>query len=199
MLPPLTEPNAGFTHGEAFLRAFPLSLELEMTMQGVNKVILMGRLGADPESRMTPNGQQVCTLRLATSESYTKDGQREEKTEWHRVVLWGKLAELASKYLRKGRACYLEGKIQTRSWDDQQGQKRYSTEIVANVLQFVDSGANRQNEMNDAPSDMGGDAYAGGSSGYSAPQMPTYDTPTRSAGGAPSGYKAPDIDEDVPF
>ena len=93
-------------------------------MQGVNKVILLGRLGADPESRMTPSGQQVCTLRMATSESFTKEGQREERTEWHRVVLWGRLAELASKYLRKGRACYVEGKIQTRQWDDQQEWKQ---------------------------------------------------------------------------
>jgi single-strand DNA-binding protein len=175
-------------------------------MQGVNKVILLGRLGADPESRMTPSGQQVCTLRLATSESFTKDGQREERTEWHRIVLWGRLAELASKYLRKGRACYVEGKIQTRSWDDQQGQKRYTTEVVANTLQFVDSGNGRQNDMGDVPAEQG-ETYGGGTSsygsnaggGYSSPQMPSYDASGARPNAGGSSYKAPDIDEDVPF
>jgi single-strand DNA-binding protein len=172
-------------------------------MQGVNKVILLGRLGADPESRMTPSGQQVCSLRLATSESYQKDGQREEKTEWHSVVLWGRLAELASKYLRKGRSCYVEGRIQTRSWDDPQGQKRYKTEIVASQLQFVDSAAGRQNETGDAPSEPaesygGSSGSAGGyGGGHSAPST-GYDAPQGRSSPA-SSYKAPDIDEDVPF
>jgi len=110
-------------------------------MSGVNKVILVGRLGAEPEVRNTPNGQQVATLSLATSESWMKDGKKEEKTEWHRVVLWGRQAELAGKYLKKGRMVYIEGKLQTRSWDDKQGQKRYTTEVIANNLQFIDSGA----------------------------------------------------------
>jgi single-strand DNA-binding protein len=107
-------------------------------MSGVNKVILVGRLGADPEVRSTPTGAFVCTLSIATSETWVKDGNREEKTEWHRVVLWGKTAELAQKYLKKGRMVYIEGKLQTRSWQDQQGQKRYTTEIVAGNLQFID-------------------------------------------------------------
>jgi single-strand DNA-binding protein len=180
-------------------------------MQGVNKVILIGRLGADPESRMTPNGQQVCSLRVATSESYQKDGQREEKTEWHSVVLWGRLAELASKYLRKGRSCYIEGRIQTRSWDDPQGQKRYKTEIVANQLQFIDSATGRQNDVGgDMPADTGDASYGGGNGGngggnagggYGGGQQPGgYDAPQgRSAPAGGNSYKAPDIDEDVPF
>jgi single-strand DNA-binding protein len=110
-------------------------------MSGVNKVILVGRLGVDPEVRSTPSGVQVCSMSLATSETWMKDGKREEKTEWHKVVLWGRQAELAQKYLKKGRMVYIEGKLQTKTWQDQQGQKRYTTEVVANNLQFIDGGA----------------------------------------------------------
>jgi len=108
----------------------------------VNKVILLGNLGADPEVRTTPQGQLVATLSLATSESFKdKHGSRHERTEWHRVVLWGQQAELAQRYLQKGRKVYIEGRLTTRSWDDQQtGQKRYSTEIVASQMTFVDRG-----------------------------------------------------------
>ena len=113
---------------------------MEWSMSGVNKVILLGNIGADPEVRTTPGGAMVATLSIATSESFTgKDGQRQERTEWHRVVLWNKLAELAQRFLAKGRKVYLEGRLQTRSWDDQQsGQKRYATEIVASQMTFVD-------------------------------------------------------------
>lgn len=109
----------------------------------VNKVILIGNLGADPEVRQTAGGQDVATLSLATSESFTgRDGQRQERTEWHRVIVWGKLAELAQRYLQKGRKVFVEGRIQTRSWDDAQaGVKRYATEIVATELTFLDGGA----------------------------------------------------------
>ncbi len=109
-------------------------------MSGVNKVIILGRLGTDPEFRSTPNGAQVCTLSVATSENWVKDGKKEERTEWHRVIFWGKQAELAGKYLKKGRQVYLEGRLQTRSWQDAQGQKRFTTEIVGNTMQFIDSG-----------------------------------------------------------
>ena len=111
-------------------------------MSGVNKVILVGRLGTDPEVRSTPNGSQVCSLSIATSETWVKDGKREEKTEWHKIVLWGRQAELAQKYLKKGRMVYIEGKLQTRNWQDQQGQKRYTTEVIANNLQFIDGAGN---------------------------------------------------------
>ncbi|MBE7450587.1 MAG: single-stranded DNA-binding protein [Kofleriaceae bacterium] len=99
---------------------------------GVNKVILIGHLGADPDMRYTPSGAGVCELRLATSESWKdKNGQRQERTEWHRIVVWGKTAEICAKYLAKGRQVYIEGRIQTRSYDDKEGQKRYITEIIA--------------------------------------------------------------------
>lgn len=105
----------------------------------VNKVILLGNLGADPEVRFTQGGQAVATFRMATSESWTdrSSGQRQERTEWHRVVAWGRLAELCGEYLRKGRQCYVEGRIQTREWQDKEGQKRYTTEIVASQVVFL--------------------------------------------------------------
>lgn len=104
----------------------------------VNKVMLLGRLGQDPELRYTPSGSAVCNFSVATSENWTdKSGQRQERTEWHRIVVWGKLAELCNQYLAKGRQLYLEGKIQTRSWDGQDGQKRYTTEVHAQTVQFI--------------------------------------------------------------
>jgi len=99
-------------------------------MGSVNKVILVGNLGRDAEVRYTPGGAAVATLSLATTEVFKdKDGQRQEQTEWHRVVLWGKTAETLSEYLRKGKQIYVEGRLQTRSWDDKEGKKRYTTEI----------------------------------------------------------------------
>ena len=93
----------------------------------VNKVIILGRLGQDPELKYTAGGSAVCNFSLATSESWTdRNGQKQEKTEWHRVVVWGKLAELCNQYLSKGRQAYVEGKLATRSWEDQNGQKRYT-------------------------------------------------------------------------
>ena len=108
--------------------------------RGVNKVILIGNLGSDPEVKYTPNGAPVANFSLATSESWNdKDGQRQERTEWHRLVLWSKLAEIAGQYLKKGAKIYVEGRLQTRSWDDQSGQKRYMTEVVVNDMQMLDS------------------------------------------------------------
>ena len=107
-------------------------------MSGVNKVILIGNLGANPELRYTQGGQPVANLRIATTERWTdKAGQKQEATEWHRVVLWGKQAEIAGQYLVKGRQVYIEGRIRTRQWQDQQGQKRYTTEIVARNVQML--------------------------------------------------------------
>jgi single-strand DNA-binding protein len=105
----------------------------------VNKVILLGRLGQDPELKHTPSGAAVCNFSLATSETWNdkNSGQKQEKTEWHRVVVWGKLAELCNQYLAKGRQAFVEGRLQTRSWDDKQGQKRYTTEINATTVQFI--------------------------------------------------------------
>jgi single-strand DNA-binding protein len=136
----------------------------------VNKVILIGNLGADPEVRTTPQGQMVSTISIATSESFTgRDGARQERTEWHRVVLWGKLAELAQRYLQKGRKVYIEGRIQTRSWDDQQsGQKRYSTEVVANQMVFIDSGGRGEPTGAEEFGAGGGGGYGGGPGGGGA-------------------------------
>jgi single-strand DNA-binding protein len=107
-------------------------------MSGVNKVIIVGRLGTDPEMKTISNNQTVTRLSVATSENWTdRDGRRQERTEWHRIVTWGKLAEICGKHLVKGRQVYVEGRLQTRSWEDQQGQKRYTTEIVANTVQFL--------------------------------------------------------------
>ena len=112
--------------------------------RGVNKVILVGNLGNDPEVRFTPNGSAIANLSLATSESW-KDrntGQQQERTEWHRVVIFGKTAEIAQQYLRKGSKVYIEGKLQTRKWQGQDGQDRYTTEVVVDItgqMQMLDS------------------------------------------------------------
>ena len=140
---------------------------------GVNKVILVGNLGADPDMRYTPSGQGVCELRLATNESWTdKNGQRQERTEWHRVVVWGKRAEICSKYLSKGRQVYVEGRIQTRSYDDKEGNKRYMTEIIANDVQFLGGGGRegagggrRDSDAPPPPSDADFGGYGGGGGG----------------------------------
>ena len=104
----------------------------------VNKVILLGRLGQDPELKYTPGGAAVCNFSMATTEAWTdKQGQKQEKTEWHRIVVWGKLAELCNQYLAKGRQAFVEGRLQTRSWDDKDGTKRYTTETMATTVQFI--------------------------------------------------------------
>lgn len=104
----------------------------------VNKVMIIGRLGQDPELKYTPAGAAVCNFSLATSDAWTdKSGQKQERTEWHRVVVWGKLAELCNQYLAKGRQAFIEGSLQTRSWEDQNGQKRYTTEINCRNVQFL--------------------------------------------------------------
>ncbi|MDG1779646.1 MAG: single-stranded DNA-binding protein [Flavobacteriales bacterium] len=108
-------------------------------MAGINKVILLGNLGRDPEMRHLPTGVAVCTFSIATSETYTdkQSGEKRTNTEWHNVVLWRRLAETAEKYLHKGSQVYIEGKIRTRSWEDESGQKRYTTEIVGDVMQLL--------------------------------------------------------------
>jgi single-strand DNA-binding protein len=142
-------------------------------MSGVNKVILIGNLGANPEMRNTQGGQTVANLRIATTERWTdKNGQKQEATEWHRVVVWGKQAEIAGQYLTKGRQIYVEGSIRTRQWQDQQGQKRYSTEIVARNFQMIGGRSDSPRE------DMGA-------------TVPPDDNATADFGGGP--------DDDIPF
>jgi len=120
----------------------------------INKVILVGRLGKDPEIRSTPNGNSVAKFTIATDERFTdKNGEKQERTEWHNITAWGKLAEICGQYLRKGKLVYIEGSIRTDSWDDKEsGQKRYRTEIVANTMKMLD----RKGDEN-----SGGGQYAG--------------------------------------
>jgi len=145
-----------------------------MASRGVNKVILIGNLGQDPEVRYMPNGGAVCNITVATSETW-KDkntGENQEKTEWHRVVMFRRLAEIAGEYLKKGSKVYLEGRLQTRKWQDQQGQDRYTTEIVADQMQMLgragDEGGLRgglRGRRGQVPSEEGltGDRQTGGS------------------------------------
>jgi single-strand DNA-binding protein len=143
--------------------------------RGVNKVILIGNLGKDPEVRYMPNGQAVANVTIATSETW-KDktsGEQKEQTEWHRVVFFRRLAEIAGEYLKKGSKVYIEGRLQTRKWQNKEGQDQYTTEIVANEMQMLDS--------------------KGGSSNYSSqpPEMDTASEPRMAAAG--------DFDDDIPF
>ncbi len=133
-------------------------------MAGVNKVILVGRLGADPEIRYTPSGAAVANFTLATSENWKdKDGNKQEKTEWHKIVVFSKLAEICGQYLNKGKQIYIEGRIQTRQWEDRDGNKKYTTEIVANQMQMLGSpGQNQnQNQNQSAPANAGSAPRAG--------------------------------------
>lgn len=135
---------------------------------GVNKVILIGRLGKDPEVRYTSAGGAVGNFTLATSESWTdKTGQKQEKTEWHRIVAWGKLAEICGQYLSKGKQTYVEGKLQTREWVDKEGQKKYTTEVVAMNIQFLGAAGDRS--TNNTATDF---ASSSPSSGFEMPQEP---------------------------
>ena len=154
-------------------------------MAGVNKVIIVGRLGADPESKQVGASGTVCRLSVATSENWVdKDGQKQERTEWHRIVVWGKLAEICGRHLSKGRQVYVEGRLQTRSWEDQQGQKKYSTEIVANTVQFLGAPGERA----EGPSSSGSSSRSQANTGADA-------------GGFQDFSPEPSFDtsEDIPF
>jgi single-strand DNA-binding protein len=119
----------------------------------VNRVTLIGRLGAEPESRSFPSGGSVCNLRVATSETWKdkQTGERQERTEWHRVVLRNKLGEIAQQYLHKGSQVYLEGRVQTRKWQNQQGQDQYTTEVVCHEMTMLDSKGDNSASVNNAP------------------------------------------------
>jgi single-strand DNA-binding protein len=155
----------------------------------VNKVILVGNLGVKPEIRYTPGGQAVANFRIATNERWGgRDGQpAQERTEWHNIVVWGKTAENCGKYLDKGRQVYIEGRLQTREWQDKEGQKRYTTEIVAQTVQFLGGQGGR-----------GGEAGSGG--GMGDERMPA----SVSSGGVGDDFGGGDIgsggsDDDLPF
>lgn len=165
---------------------------------GVNKVILIGNLGADPEVRFTPGGQAVANFRIATSESWVdKNGQKQERTEWHRIVVWGKLAELCGEYLKKGRQCYVEGRLQTREWTDKENRKNYTTEVVANAVTFLGGGGR------DAGDGMGGGGGGGGGGRRQFSQPRGGDNndygqpPPDDMGGGPGG--GGNGDDDIPF
>ncbi len=158
----------------------------------VNKVILVGRLGRDPETRYTSGGQAVANFSLATDESYKdKNGERQKRTEWHRITAWGKLAEICQQYLKKGTMVYIEGRIQSREWQDKEGQKRTSYDIVANTMKMLSSRAEG--------AAAGGGASRSGSDDFESHAVPADDSygGGSGAGHAPSG---PEIsDEDIPF
>ena len=127
-------------------------------MAGVNKVILVGNLGSDPEVRSTPGGQRVANFRLATSRSWTgQDGQKQEKTEWHSIVAWGKLADIVERYLQKGKQVYVEGRLETRNWQDKEsGQTRYKTEVVCETMQMLGRPGERTSDPGADPGSRGG-------------------------------------------
>lgn len=164
-----------------------------MASRGINKVILVGNLGQDPETRFMPSGGAVTNVTIATSETW-KDkasGQQQEKTEWHRVVFFDRLAEIAGEYLKKGSKVYVEGKLQTRKWQDNNGQDRYTTEIRANELQMLDSRG----------AASGGGEY-NQDSGYGSSPAPSSNAPQASKPSAESGAQAKsfdDFDDDIPF
>lgn len=178
-----------------------------MASRGVNKVILVGNLGQDPEVRYMPNGGAVTNITLATSESWRdkQTGENKEITEWHRVVLFGKLAEVAGEYLRKGSQVYIEGQLRTRKWQDQGGQDRYTTEVVVNVGGTMQMLGGRQGGNGGAP--------AGGqnnNNGWGQPQQPQGGNQFSGGGNAPAARpqqnSAPasseppmDFDDDIPF
>ena len=134
-------------------------------MAGVNKVIIVGNVGRDPEVRFTKAGTAVATFSVATSERFKdRDGQPQERTEWHRVVAWAQLADICGKYLRKGKQVYIEGRLQTRDWEDKDGHKRYTTEVIANVMQMLgrreDDGGGYSDESFGRGGAAGGDPMA---------------------------------------
>ena len=151
-------------------------------MASVNKVILIGNLGRDPETRYMPDGGAVANVSIATTDTWKdKNGEKQEKTEWHRVAFFGKLAEIAGEYLKKGSQVYVEGRLQTRKWPDKDGQDKYTTEIIADRMQMLGS---RQG--------MGGGDREGGGERESS-------RPAAKPAGKPSGSKFDDFEDDIPF
>ena len=156
--------------------------------RGVNKVIIIGNLGADPETRAMPSGSSVANLRIATTESWRdkQSGEQQERTEWHRVALFGRLAEVAGEYLRKGSQVYIEGSLRTRKWQDKQGNERYTTEIVANDMQMLGG--------------RGGAGGGGGGGGGSSAPRESAEYGQSSGGGSGGGSgEGTDFDDDIPF
>ena len=165
--------------------------------RGINKVILVGNLGRDPEMRYTPSGSAVANLAIATSESWKdkQTGEQQERTEWHRVVMFNRLGEIAGEYLKKGSKVYIEGKLQTRKWQDKDGQDRYTTEIVGNEMQMLDSRGGG-----------GGGGMGGGMDNFDQSQPSSFQQKPQSAPAAQQGSQPQqkpgafdDFDDDIPF
>src|SRR6201984_3138821 len=161
----------------------------------VNKVILVGRLGRDPETRYTGGGQAVANFSVATDETYKdRNGERQKRTEWHKIVVWGKQAEIAQQYLKKGSLICIEGRIQSREWQDKEGQKRTSFEIVANNFRMLGGRAEGAAAAG-AGGGMGGGTFRGGGD-----EMESHAAPADDFGGGQSSGGGPEIsDEDIPF
>ena len=175
-------------------------------MASVNKVIIVGNLGRDPETRTFPSGGRVCNVTIATTERWKdkQSGEMKEATEWHRIAFFGKLAEIAGQYLRKGSQVYIEGRIRTRKWQDQAGQEKYTTEIVAEQMQMLGSrqgmGGGADEGAGYAPreSSGGGGGYGGGRSGGAPAGGGAQQGGARRQPQAPSnGFE--DMDDDIPF
>jgi len=173
--------------------------------RGINKVILIGNIGGDPETRYLPSGGAVTNITVATSESWKdkQSGQSQERTEWHRVVFFNRLAEIAGEYLRKGSKVYIEGSLRTRKWQDKDGQDRYTTEIVANEMQMLDS---RGGGGGGAPMGSSSDSYEDmmpsapqQSSGRSYQQRQPAQAPAPRNDPPPPSNKFDDFDDDIPF
>jgi single-strand DNA-binding protein len=171
--------------------------------RGVNKVILIGNLGADPETRAMPSGTTVANLRIATSESWRdkQTGEQQERTEWHRVALFGRLAEVAGEYLRKGSKVYIEGSLRTRKWQDKEGKDRYSTEIVGNDMQMLDARGGGAGGA--AGSGGGGREHFGEESGGGGTGSGGGGTGSGGGGGGAGrsggGGSGEEFDDDIPF
>ena len=165
-------------------------------MASVNKVILLGNLGRDPETRYTTGGEAVTNLRIATTEQWKdKSGEKQEKTEWHSVVLFGRQAEVAGEYLKKGRSVYIEGRLQTRKWTDKEGVEKYSTEIVGDRMQLIGGARDSGGGGGDVEfgGGSGGGAATGGGGGGSGGGA------ARGSGSKPPAKKTDDFDDDIPF
>lgn len=161
----------------------------------VNKIMLVGHLGQDPEKRTTPSGATVTTFSLATNERFKdRDGQQQEKTEWHNIVTWNRLADICAEYLHKGSQVYIEGKIQTRKWQDQSGQDRYTTEIIASQLQMLGSKGGRSDPY-DAMPDL--DARPGKQ--QPAARKGSWGAQTNKDDSFPDDFNSSVIDDDIPF
>jgi single-strand DNA-binding protein len=165
-------------------------------MASVNKVIVVGNLGRDPEVRYTPGGAAICNVSIATTRNW-KDkntGEKQEETEWHRVVFYDRLAEIAGEYLKKGRPVYVEGRLKTRKWQDKEGKDNYTTEIIAQEMQLLGG----REGMGQPGGDEGASSGGGGGGSYARERAPAPAAPARKSAAKPAtGFE--DMDDDIPF